>query len=126
MTESDQEHIEWRLGWRELSPADRWLWWNRLWGAAIKLRDRYRLGLRSGWWEDDIQVEALAALAAWTDAYDTGAWREPPGKLQLLYDLDRIRALLQAGVDLFEPDRDRAAFERHLASTGSEPAACDI
>ena len=55
------------------------------------LRERYRLGLRSGWWEDAIQVEAIAALAAWIDRYDTGEWDDPPGKLNLLYDLERAR-----------------------------------
>jgi hypothetical protein len=122
MAEPEQQNTDWRLGWRELPPADRWLWWNRLWGAALQLRDRYRLGLRSGWWKDDIQVEALAALTAWSSAYDTGAWGDPPGKLQLLYDLERIRALLQAGEGVFDPDRDRDAFNQHLAAIKCEPS----
>lgn len=121
MTEIEQPDTDWRLDWRELPPADRWTWWNKLWIAAIGLRDRYRLGLRSGWWKDDIQVETLAAFAAWVSAYDTGAWRDPPSKLQLLYDLDRIRALLQAGQDVFDPDRDRASFGVHLINIGCEP-----
>jgi hypothetical protein len=123
MAESERQGPDWKLGWRELPAADRWLWWNRLWAAAIQLRDRYRLGLRSGWWKDDIQVEALTALAAWTDAYDTGAWADPPGKLQLLYDLERIRALLQAGEGVFDPEHDRDAFERHLVAIGRDPAS---
>ena len=81
----------WRLDWRELSPPARSIWWDQLWDDAIKLRDRYRLVLRSAWWEDDIQVEALAALAALVSGYDTGAWNDAVSKLQLLFDLDRIR-----------------------------------
>jgi hypothetical protein len=106
------------LDWHRLEPTARRAWWERLWEDAIRLRDRYRLSLRSGWWEDDIQVETLAALAAWTAAYDAGAWTDPPGKLQLLYDLDRIRGLLNAGQDVFDPDRDNAAFIAHLANVG--------
>jgi hypothetical protein len=45
MAEPGQQNTDWRLGWRELPPADRWLWWNKLWAAALQLRDRYRLGL---------------------------------------------------------------------------------
>ena len=78
------------------------------------LRERYRLAVRSGWWEDEIQVEALAALAAWTERYDSGEWDDPPGKLALLFDLERVAALLRDGVDPFHPDRDRTAFVRHL------------
>ncbi len=54
------------------------------------LQRRYRLRVPSGWWEDHVQVEALAALAAWTRLYDSGEWDDPPGKLQLLYDLDHV------------------------------------
>lgn len=75
------------------------------------LRDRYRLPLRSAWWQDPIQIEALAALAAWVDHYDSGTWDDPPGKLALLYDLERIGALLRNGRGPFDPDRDRGAFE---------------
>jgi hypothetical protein len=120
MSDVEREDLTWRLDWRELPPVDRWLWWNQLWAAAIRLRDRYRLGLRSAWWRDEIQVEALAALAAWTNAYDTGAWKDPPGKLQLLYDLERVRALLQAGQGVFDPERDQDSFRRHLAEIGCE------
>jgi hypothetical protein len=104
------------------------VWWERLWDDAIRLRDRYRLGLRASWWRDDIQVEALAALAAWVTAYDTAAWNDPQGKLQLLYDLDRIRALLRGGDDVFDPQRDRDAFVQHVVGMGCErdvPAPID-
>lgn len=108
------------LDWRELSPAARSIWWDRLWADSIRLRDRYRLVLRSAWWEDDIQVEALAALAALVSGYDTGAWNDPVSKLQLLFDLDRIRALLHAGQDVFDPERDRPAFAQHLRAIGCQ------
>jgi hypothetical protein len=111
----------WRLDWRELSPAARSVWWDQLWDDAIRLRDRYRLVLRSAWWEDDIQVEALAALAALVSGYDTGAWNDPVSKLQLLFDLDRIRGLLHPGQDVFDPDRDRLAFDEHLLAIGCQP-----
>jgi hypothetical protein len=110
----------WRLDWRELSPAARAIWWDQLWDDAIKLRDRYRLVLRSAWWEDDIQVEALAALAALVSGYETGAWNDPVSKLQLLFDLDRIRGLLHAGQDVFDAARDRPAFNAYLLSIASE------
>ena len=55
-----------------------------------ELRVRYRLAVRSQWWEDEIQVEALAALAAWTERYDSGEWDDPPGKLALLFDIERV------------------------------------
>ena len=34
------------------------------------LRERYRLPVRSAWREHQLQVEALAALAAWIHLYD--------------------------------------------------------
>ncbi len=85
------------------------------------LRERYRLMLRSGWWEDQIQVEALAALAAWTARYDAGEWDDPPGKLALLYDIERVAALLRDGDQPFNPDRDRPAFAQHLFELGCQP-----
>lgn len=121
MTEPRQE-TGWRLDWRELAPAARSIWLDQLWDDAIKLRDRYRLVLRTAWWEDDIQVEALAALAALVSGYDTGAWNDPVGKLQLLFDLDRIRGLLHAGEDVFDSHRDRPAFTEHLLAIDSQPA----
>ena len=122
MSQADLADGGYPLDWRRLEPPARWMWWQRLWEDSVRLRDRYRLSLRSGWWEDDIQVETLAALAAWSTAYDAGAWTDPPGKLQLLYDLDRIRALLNAGEDVFDPARDEAAFTEHLAFLGCTAA----
>ena len=121
MSEPAEPGIGWPLEWRRLEPRARWVWWEQLWSDVIRLGDRYRLGLRAGWWQDDIQVETLAALAAWTTGYDSGAWNDPPGKLQLLYDLDRVRGLLRAGEDVFDPDRDRESFVRHLMGVGCEP-----
>jgi hypothetical protein len=66
-------------------------------------------------------VEALAALAAWTARYDAGEWDDPPGKLALLYDLERVAALLKDGDAPFHPDRDRPAFARHLIDLGCQP-----
>jgi hypothetical protein len=118
---AEDEGRRWPLSWRELYPRERWLWFEQLWSDVCSLRDRYRLAVRSGWWEDQVQVEALAALAAWTERYDSGEWDDPPGKLALLFDLERVAALLRDGLDPFYPDRDRAAFVRHLLDLGCQP-----
>jgi hypothetical protein len=111
----------WPLHWRGLYPRERWLWFEQLWSEACMLRDRYRLAIRSGWWENEIQLEALAALGAWVARYDSGEWDDPPGKLALLYDLERVAALLRDGVDPFNPARDRPAFVRYLIELGCQP-----
>jgi hypothetical protein len=102
------------VDWRQLPPAQRRGWWEQLWDGAIALAERYRLALRTGWWDDALQVEALAAFYAWLRLYDTGAYTDPPGKLQLLWELERLRAVVRAGDRAFDPDRDRRAFEAHL------------
>ena len=61
----------------------------------LALGDRYRIRPAKHWWEQPIQVEALAALAAWVERYDTGEWDDPPGKLSLLYDVERVRELIR-------------------------------
>ena len=99
------------------------MWFEQLWADVCALRERYRLPVRSGWWEDPIQVEALAAFAAWAQRYDSGEWDDPPGKLALLYDLARIGELLRDGNDPFHQDRDRVPFARYLLDIGCEPAA---
>jgi hypothetical protein len=111
----------WPLASTNLLPRERWRWWEQLWTDAARLRSRYRLPLRSGWWEDQVQVEALAALAAWVERYDGGEWDDPPGKLALLYDLERVAALLRDGGEPFHPDRDRPAFARYLIDAGCKP-----
>ena len=106
-----------------LLPREKWLWFQQLWTDVCSLRDRYRgdLPIRSGWWENQLHVEALAALAAWVDRYDSGEWDDPPGKLALLYEIERVAALLHDGGEPFQPDRDRAAFTRHLIGLGCQP-----
>ena len=94
--------------------------------AAVDRRLLAALLLRSGWWTNQIQVEALAALAAWVDRYDSGEWDDPPGKLAVLYDLERIAALLRAGDEPFCPDRDRLAFARHLIAIGCQPPGPNV
>ena len=90
------------------------VWFEDLWLDTCRLRRRYLLPIRTGWWENPVQVEALAALAAWAERYDSGEWDDPPGKLALLYDLERVAALLRDGNDPFSPDSDRASFRRFL------------
>jgi hypothetical protein len=85
---------------------------------VIALSRGYRIRFGHRWWEDDVQVETLAALAAWVERYDSGEWDDPPGKLGLLYDFDRIRAEIRGG-EPFQPDRDRLA--RFLIEAGSQP-----
>jgi hypothetical protein len=117
----DGEARRWPLDWQSLYPRERWLWFEQLWADACMLRERYRVALRSGWWEDQRQVEALAAFAAWVHLYDSGEWDDPPGKLALLYDLERLALLLRDGGDPFHPDRDRLAFARALIELGCQP-----
>lgn len=111
----------WPLGWRGLYARERWMWFEQLWSDVCMLRERYRLAVRSGWWENELQLETLAALAAWVSRYDSGEWDDPPGKLALLFDLERVAALLREGMDPFHPDRDRIAFVRHLIDIGCQP-----
>jgi hypothetical protein len=117
----DAESRRWPLHWRSLYPRERWMWFQQLWSDVCMLRERYRLAVRAGWWEDQVQVEALAAFAAWVHLYDCGDWNDPPGKLALLYDLERLAGLLRDGADPFHPDRDRVAFARHLLDLGCQP-----
>jgi hypothetical protein len=93
-------------------------WFKDLWLDACRLRERYLLPVRSRWWENPIQVEVLAALAAWVERYDSGEWDDPPGKLALLYDLERASVLLRQGAEPFYPERDRPLFDRFLAAIG--------
>ena len=68
----------WQLPPRD--PEEEWDWFMRLWHEVGLLRERYRLPVRSRWWEDAVQVEALSALTAWVKMYDFGHWDDPPGK----------------------------------------------
>ncbi len=118
------EPQRWPLDWHALHPCERWLWFEHLWSDVCALRDRYRLPVRACWWEDQVQIEALAALAAWADRYDAGEWDDPPGKLSLLFELERVSALLRDGNEPFAPARDRPAFVAHMIALGCErPAA---
>jgi hypothetical protein len=101
-------------GWRWLEAEQRWEWFQQLYGAAAHLDRRYRLGMRSGWWEDEVQVELLAALAAWVGMFDYASWTDPEGKVRLLLQLPSFREPLRGGGQTFEPDGDRERFEQHL------------
>ena len=120
--EDETSAVRWPLDWHALYPRERRLWFEQLWGDVCMLRARYRLAVRSGWWEDQVQVEALAALASWVARYDSGEWDDPPGKLALLFDLERVAMLLRDGGDPFHPRRDRPVFEQYLTELGCEPA----
>ncbi|HUZ28253.1 MAG TPA: hypothetical protein VMU90_03375 [Solirubrobacteraceae bacterium] len=118
--EDEAPNVRWPLHWHGLYPRERWLWFEQLWSEACMLRARYRLAIRSGWWEDQVQVEALAALASWVARYDSGEWDDPPGKLALLFELERVALLLQDGGDPFHAQRDRPVFERYLTELGCQ------
>jgi hypothetical protein len=45
--------------------------------------------------------------------YHSGEWDDAPGKLSLLYDLERVRQLVR-GSEPFDPAPDHAAFARFL------------
>lgn len=116
-----QDGPRWPLVWRGLYPRERWMWFDQLWNDVCTLQRRYHLAVRSGWWTDHVQVEALAALASWVARYDSGEWDDPPGKLALLYDLERVGTLLREGRDPFHPERDRMAYVAHLLELGCQP-----
>ena len=97
------------------------MWFEQLWSDVCMLRERYRLALRSGWWEDQVQVEALAAFAAWVHLYDCGDWNDPPGKLALLYDLERLAELLRDGARPVPPRPRPGRVRRHLLELGCQP-----
>lgn len=101
-------------GWRGLESEKRWEWFQQLYAAAGHLDRRYRLGLRSGWWEDELQLELLAALASWVGMFDYASWTDPEGKVRLLLQLPSVRESLRGGAQTFEPDGDRGRFEQHL------------
>jgi hypothetical protein len=110
----------WPLAPNHLLPRERWLWWEQLWSDVIVLGLRYRLWPTKDWWENQTAVEALAALAAWVERYDSGEWDDPPGKLALLYDLERVRRLTR-GDEPFDAERDRNTFRRFLIDSGCQP-----
>jgi hypothetical protein len=120
--EHDELVVEqrWPMAPTDLLPRERWLWWEQLWTDVIALGQRYRISPAKDWWENGLQVEALAALVAWVARYDSGEWDDPPGKLALLYDLERVRELIR-GSEPFHPERDRAAFCRFLIDAGGQP-----
>jgi hypothetical protein len=117
LTDDEQEEPRaWPLTWRQLGARERWVWFEQLWVDVLELRERYALPLRRGWWEIDLHVEALAALAAWVARFDGGDWDDPQMKLELLHEIGRLGTLLGRaleGSDPFHPDRDRMAYARH-------------
>lgn len=101
-------------GWRGLDPEQRWSWFQALYDQAAHLDARYRLGLRSGWWDDEVQIEILATLGAWVAMFDYANWTDPEAKARLILQLPAIRELVRGGAQQFDPDRDREAFDKHL------------
>jgi phytoene dehydrogenase-like protein len=110
----------WPLASTHLLPRERWMWWEQLWSDVIALGGRYRIAPAKDWWENALQAEALAALAAWVARYDSGEWDDPPGKLALLYDLERVRELIRAS-EPFRPGARSRGVRRFLIDAGCEP-----
>ena len=125
MTDWHEDQLElgdhrWPMTPAHLLPRERWLWWEQLWSDVLALGERYRIRPARGWWEDGVQIEALAALAAWVERYDSGEWDDPPGKLWLLCD-PRTRPRADPRQRAVLPDRDRGAFVRFLIDAGCQP-----
>ncbi len=120
------EPRRWPLTSHGLYPRERWRWFEQLWNDVCSLQARFGLPVRSGWWESQLEIEALAALAAWAQRYDSGEWDDPPGKLALLYDLGRVARLLGECDDEnrrrdFDEGRDLLPFTRYLIRQGCQP-----
>jgi hypothetical protein len=102
-------------GWRSLhGPEQRWDWFQKLYQQAAHLDRRYRLALRTGWWEDEIQVELLATIGAWVGMFDHANWVDPEAKARLILQLQSVRELVRGGAEQFDAERDRETFEHHL------------
>ena len=117
----DPDERRWPMAPTDLLPRERWRWWEQLWSDVLALGDRYRLRPGNGWWEQPIVVEALAALAAWVERYDSSAWDDPPGKLGLLYDVERVRELIGGGEPFYPRSRPRRV--RQVPDRRGLPAA---
>jgi hypothetical protein len=101
--------------------GEQWRRFEQLSSDGCGLRKRYWPPLRSGWWNGQVQVESLAALAASLEHYDSDECDDPPGKVSPLYDLERVAQLLKDGAEPFHPDRDRLAFARYQIDLGCQP-----
>ena len=110
------------LGPQGLAGEDLWQWYDELWKEVVELSERYSIPVRTLWWKEAVIVETLAAFAAWVRGYDSETWDDPSGKLSLLFDLPRIRAVVRTGRERFDPATDRARFEDHLDRLGAFPA----
>ena len=94
-------------------------------GAAVDRRDRARRALpaqsrpRTGG-RTACRSRRWRRWPPGSPRYDSGEWDDPPGKLALLYDIERVRQLVR-GQDPFDPNRDRAAFCRFLIDAECQP-----
>jgi hypothetical protein len=64
-----------------------------------------------------VQLELLAALAAWVGMFDYASWTDHEGKARLLLQLPSFRELLRGGAQTFDPHGDRERFNQHLRET---------
>ena len=116
-------------GWRGLEPKQRWSWFHQLYTQAAHLDHRYRLGLRTGWWTDEVQIELLAALAAWVGMFDYANWIDPEAKARLIFQLPAVRELLRGAPNNSTPSetetRSTATFATSAATTNPAMFADD-
>lgn len=89
-------------------------WYQDLWNDVSALQVRYKLPIRTNWWEKPLHVEALAALCAWVNQADNS--KDFRSKLELLHNLDRIGSLIRDGNDPFRPETHQHAFDDFCAT----------
>ena len=106
----------WPLAATGLLPRERWLWWEQLWSDVIGLgkRSHRSTGGRT------VRRSRRSRAGRAGSAVRLRRMDDPPGKLALLFDLERVHGLVR-GAEPFHPDRDRAAFVRFLVDTGCQP-----
>ena len=65
-TEDPDQLIDtrWPLHPHGLYPRERRLWFEQLWSDVLMLRQRYRMPVRSGWWENEIPSRRLSRVRA--------------------------------------------------------------
>jgi hypothetical protein len=91
-----------RAPWLEPYGGDR-KWRRQMWGEIVALGGRYPkalAGLNDDWWESDVHVETLCALAVWRRWIDD-AGRDPREELAFqvtLADYDRVLRQESRGV----------------------------
>lgn len=77
----------WPMAPAHLLARERWLWWDTRRVARRALQRLAGSGLVGGW----SACRGAGRAVAWVGRYDSSEWDDPPGKLSLLYYLERGR-----------------------------------